>query len=206
MAEFRAAGLVALFLLITATAPAQVIEFESGGLKYQTLTKNGLTIMVASLPSHVRQFTIVQVAVSNGSPVAWTIKPEDFSFRGSDGRVLEARQARDVVNSLMERASRGDVIKLVTAYENALYGLTRFQSNTNGYEERRQSALAEVSSAKLKAAAAASAIAFVPTKLAPGQTTDGAVFYATAGKPLGPGHVVVRAAGEVFEFEPSSGN
>ena len=94
----------------------------------------------------------------------------------------------------------------MTAYENALYGLTRFQSNTNGYEERRQSALAEVSSAKLKAAAAASAIAFVPTKLAPGQTTDGAVFYATAGKPLGPGHVVVRAAGEVFEFEPSSGN
>ena len=58
MAEFRAAGLVALFVLITATAPAQVIEFESGGLKYQTLTKNGLTIMVASLPSHVRQFTI----------------------------------------------------------------------------------------------------------------------------------------------------
>src|SRR5947209_4643806 len=117
MAEFRAAGLVASFLLITATAPAQVIEFESGGLKYQTLTKNGLTIMVASLPSHVRQFTILQVAVSNGSPVSWTVKPEDFSFRGSDGRVLEARQARDVVNSLMERASRGDVIKLVTAYE-----------------------------------------------------------------------------------------
>src|SRR3954465_3566511 len=68
MAEFRAAGLVALFLLITATAPAQVIEFESGGLKYQTLTKSGLTIMVASLPSHVRQLTIVQVAGSNGPP------------------------------------------------------------------------------------------------------------------------------------------
>ncbi len=49
---------------------AQVIEFESNGLKYQTLTKNGLTIMVASLPSHVRQFTILQVAVSNGSPVS----------------------------------------------------------------------------------------------------------------------------------------
>ncbi len=102
---------------------------------------------------------------------------------------------------MIERGSRVDVIKLVSAYENSLYGLSRFKS-TNGYEARRQSALAEVSSTKLKAAAAASAIAFVTTKLAPGQSTDGAIFYPTAGKPLGPGRLVVNTAGEVFEFEP----
>ena len=50
---------------------AQIIEFESGGLKYKTLTHNGVTIMFASLPTHVREYAILQVAISNGSPVSW---------------------------------------------------------------------------------------------------------------------------------------
>ena len=183
------------------SAPAQVIEFESGGLRYQTLTKNGLTVMVASLPEHIRDYSILQVAVSNGSLVSWTVKPEDFTFRRVDGQVIQAAPARSVVDTMISHGSRSDVIKLVSAYESSLYGLSRFNS-TNGYEERRQSALAEVSSTKLKAAAAASAIAFVPTKLSPGQSTDGAVFYPTAGKPLGPGRLTVNAAGEIFEFDP----
>ena len=195
--------LARVLVCLAAACPAfaQVIEFESGGLRYQTLTKNGLTIMVASLPAHVRTYAILQVAVSNGSPISWTIKPEDFVFHRSDGQAIPAEAARSVVNSMIERGGRGDVIKLVSAYENGLYGLSRFKS-TNGYEARRQSALAEVSSTKLKAAAAASAIVFVMTKLAPGQSTDGAIFYQTSGKPLGDGRLVVNAAGEVFEFEP----
>lgn len=197
----RRLALAVVCLTAACPAPAQVIEFESGGLKYQTLTKNGLTIMIASLPSHIREYSILQVAVSNGSPVSWMIKPQDFVFYRNDGQVIEAAPAGSVVNSMIERGSRGDVIKLVSAYENGLYGLSKFKS-TNGYEARRQSALAEVSSTKLKAAAAASAIAFVATKLSPGQSTDGAVFYPTAGKPLGSGRLVVNAAGEVFEFEP----
>jgi hypothetical protein len=182
-------------------APAQVIEFESAGLKYQTLTKNGLTIMVASLPSHVREWSILQVAVSNGSKISWSIKPEDFTFTQQDGVVLHATPATQVVDNLVAKASRGDVIRLVTAYERGIYGLQRYKS-TNGYEQRRQAAFAEVSSAKIKAAAAASAIAFVHMKLAPGQSTDGAVFYPTAGKPLGVGHLTVTAAGEIFDFDP----
>jgi hypothetical protein len=71
---------------------------------------------------------------------------------------------------------------------------------TNGYEARRQSAMAEFGSTRLRAAAAASAIAFVTTKLAPGQSTDGAVFYPNAGKPLGAGRLVVHAAADVFVF------
>ena len=197
----RFVSALAVCLSAGSIAPAQVIEFESGGLKYQTLTKNGLTIMVASLPSHVREFSILQVAISNGSAISWVVKPEDFTFHRQDGEVIQATPARTVVNSMIAKASRNDVIRLVTTYESGLYGLRKFKS-TNGYEARRQAAFAEVSSAKIKAAAAASAIALVPTKLMPGQSTDGAVFWSTQGKPLGYGKLTVNAAGETFEFTP----
>src|SRR6185295_5673055 len=107
--------------------------------------------------------------------------------------------AKTVVNELIDKAGRGDVIKLISAYEAGLYGNTEMHS-TNGYEVRRQNALAEIGSTRLKAAAAASAIALVTTKLNPGQSTDGAVFYANQGKPLGSGRLIVNMAGEVFVF------
>src|SRR5436190_18329087 len=115
----------ALFITVAAAfaVRAQVIEFESGGLKYQALTKNGLTIMIAKMPSHIREFAVVQTAISNGGRVSWSVKPEDFTFVAADGREAQARTARDVVSSVMEHASRGDVIKLVTTYEAGLYGL-----------------------------------------------------------------------------------
>src|SRR5579884_353929 len=58
-------GLARAVLCLAATCSlfAQIIEFESGGLKYQTLTKSGVTVMVASLPAHVRDYAILQVAV-----------------------------------------------------------------------------------------------------------------------------------------------
>jgi hypothetical protein len=199
MRSFRTRIALAAAFMAALPLCAQVIEFESGGLKYQTLTKGGVTIMVANLGSHVRDYSILQIAVSNGSPIPWFVKPEDFAFERTDGTVLRASAARQVVSDLAAKASRGDVIRLVTTYESGLYGLQKFKS-TNGYEARRQAAFAEVSSTRIKAAAAASAIAFVPTKLAPGQSTDGAVFWATRGKPLGAGHLRVNAAGEVFEF------
>ncbi len=186
-------------------ACSQIIEFESGGLKYQTLTKNGLTVMIAELPAHVQDFSVVQVAVSNGSKTAYAVRPEDFLFLRSNGSELPSIPARAVVNSLIQKASRTDVIRLVTAYENGIYGNSKYKA-TNGFEQRRQTALAEFVSSKLKAAAAASAIAFVHTKLAPGQSTDGAVFYGNAGKPLGSGVMRVRAAGATFEFPMLSSN
>ena len=111
-----------------------------------------------------------------------------------------ASPARSVVSLLIDKGGRNDVIHLVTAYENALYGIARMKS-TNGYEARRQAALA-VTTTRLKAAAAASAIAMVQTKLAPGQSTDGAVFFLSDGKVLGPGRVVVRTNSDTFEFQP----
>lgn len=185
--------------MFTGALHAQIIEFESGGLKYSTLTRGGVTIMWAHLPMHIREYAVLQVAISNGSPVSWQVKPQDFRFDKSEGGTIAALPAATVVEQMRDHASRGDVIKLTTAYETALYGNARMHS-TNGYEERRQNAQAELGGGKLRAAAATSAIAFVPTKLLPGQSTDGAIFFLNSGKPLGAGKLTVNAAGEIFEF------
>jgi hypothetical protein len=179
-------------------AHAQVIEFESNGLKYQTLTRSGVTVMFAVMPQHLHEFAIIQVAVSNGSKAPYVIRPEDFTYVRSDGVELRASSARNVITMLEQKGSGNDVIKLVSSYESAIYGNPRVKS-TNGYEQRRQAAML-LGSAKLKAAAIASALAMVQNKLAPGESTDGAVFFATEGKPLGPGHLVVRTNTDVFDF------
>ncbi|MCS7316595.1 MAG: hypothetical protein RMI94_00925 [Bryobacterales bacterium] len=197
------AWLLPLVWMATAGAHAQIIEFESGGLRYLTVSKGGVTVMFAHLPSTVRQYAIIQAAIANGSSSTRIVRPEDFSYRRPDGTVLPAMPARAVIDELLARASRTDVIRLVTTYEAGLFGLPRFVS-TNGYQQRRQAALAEVSSTRIKAAAAASAIALVETRLRPGDSTDGAVFFATQGKPLGPGTLIVRCGPDVFEF-PSDG-
>jgi hypothetical protein len=190
-------------LLSAAGLGAQVIEFESNGLKYLTMSRGGLTVMYAHLPAQLKEYTAIQVAVSNGSAIAWNVRPDDFQWVRTDGTVVPAIPARSIVGTMIERGNRNDVIKLVATYEAGLYGMSRINS-TNGYEQRRQAAMAELGSTRIKAAAAASAIVFVETKLAPGQSTDGAVFYHTLGRPLGPGKLVVRAGGETFVFDPEA--
>ena len=196
------APLLVLGVLLGASAAlrGQAIEFESGGLYYQTLTRAGVTIMFAELPVQVREYAVVQVAVSNGSPSTRTVKAEDFKFIRFDGTPLVATPANTVVEEFLQKGSRSDVIKLVSTYEMGLYGLGRFRS-TNGYEVRRKNMLAEVSGQKLKAAAAASAIAFVTTRLKSSESTDGAIFFPTQGKPIGQGTLRVTVGTEVFEYE-----
>lgn len=198
MEGMRLVAITTLFLLAP-LLPAQVIEFESGGLKYQTLTKNGVTIMYAHLAATVRDYVTLQVAVSNGTRQPVIIRPEDFSWHPSSGPAITPIAARIVVRELLSKARRDDVVGLVGAYENGLYGLQQLRSSS-GYESRRRAALAEVESAKLKAAAAASAIAFVQTKLVAGETTDGALFFNTAAKPLPPGILKVICGNQLFEF------
>lgn len=198
-----AATLAACSTLSPRTASAQIIPFESNGLLYKTLTKGGVTVMFAYLPAHLKEYSIMQVSVANGSPISWTIKPEDFTYRQADGTALQASPALTVVNTLLAKAGRHDVIKLVTTYERGVYGNEHMQT-TNGYEARRQAALAEGVSARLKAGAAASALALVTTKLQSGESTDGAIFFPSNGKLLGPGTLVVHTAGEIYEF-PSDG-
>ena len=179
-------------------ALAQVIEFESNGLKYQTLTKSGVTIMFAQLPSHLHTYAIIQVAVSNGSEGPYVIRPEDFTWMRAEDAGIRATPARTVIQMLFQKGGGNDVIKLVKAYEAAVYG-NQHMKTTNGYEQRRLNALA-MSATRLRAAATASAIALVQSKLVPGESTDGAVFFGTEGKPLGPGHLVVRTNTDTFNF------
>src|ERR1700737_2368483 len=131
-------------------ARGQVIEFESNGLKYQTLTKSGVTVMFAQLPMRIHTYAVVQVAISNGSAGPYTIRPEDFTYERNDGVVVRAAAARDVVTMLSQKGNGNDVIKLVTSYEAGIYG--SHMRSTNGYEQRRQAALA-TGATKLKAAA-----------------------------------------------------
>jgi hypothetical protein len=189
-------------ILASALAPAahgQVISYESNGLQYKALTRGGVTIMLAPLPTRIRDWIIFQVSITNGSPVAWEVKSEDFRFVRDDGSMVPALSAHDVVETMLKKASRGDTTKLVVAYEAALFGNLHMHS-TNGYESRRQDALVESGSTKLKAAATASAIVLAPAKLEASQSTDGAVFYASGGRPLGAGKFVVNEAAEEFVF------
>ena len=82
----------ALALIWTARGHAQVIEFETNGLKYQTLTKSGVTIMFATLPQRLHDYAILQVAVSNGSKAPYMIRPEDFTYERLDGSVVRAQR------------------------------------------------------------------------------------------------------------------
>ncbi len=176
--------------------------FESHGLEYDAITKNGITVMFAELPSRLKEFNIVQITVTNGSLVSWTVRPTDFTFIRSDGVVLASVSADYVVEALMARADRDDVIKLELLYENSISGLANFRS-TNGYEKRREAAMAQFVNRGFKAAVEASAIAFAPIKLNAGNSTDGAVFFQnkTKDKGLGAGRLVAHACGETFMFE-----
>jgi len=195
----RLPGAVCATVLFVHTASAQAIGYQSNGLKYQALTKSGVTVIFTHLPGRLHDYTILQAAISNGSAAPYTIRPEDFSYQRSEA-VLPATPAQTVIGMLMKHGTGADVVKLVTTYEAGVYGNPHFKS-TNGYEERREAALAAFGT-KLKAAATASALALVQTKLKPGESTDGAVFFGTDGKPLTGGRVVVRTNTDLFEFNP----
>jgi hypothetical protein len=192
-------GALSLCLLAIVAAPAQVIEYEKDGVKHQTLTRNGVTVMFAVGKAHVKEYAMIQVSVANGSDIYSNIRPEDFNYERADGQMIRAANADDVVKQLLERASLQDVQKLVLAYENNLYGIPNMRSQ-NGYEQRRRNAMSEGVPAKFKAAAAASALALVPTRLGPGQSTDGAVFFPIDPKLLNGGKLVVHTQKDTYEF------
>jgi hypothetical protein len=185
-------------LLLCHCALAQVIEVQSNGLTYQTLTRSGVTLMFTHLPGALHQYAIVQVAISNGSQGPYVIRPEDFTFERADGQKIRAVSAHAVIEMLLQKATGNDAIKLVTTYEAGIYGNPQLKS-TKGYESRREAAIASTGT-KVKTAALASALALVQTKLAIGDSTDGAVFFPTDGKPLGSGRLVVRTNTDTFEF------
>ncbi|HEY1754628.1 MAG TPA: hypothetical protein VGG72_04480 [Bryobacteraceae bacterium] len=185
--------------VVTGLAHGQAaIPFENNGLHYRALTRGGMTIMIAKLDTRVRDWEVFQIAITNGSPVAWEVKAEDFSFQRETGAPIPALSSHEVVETMLKKASRNDTTRLVVAYEAALFGNIQLHT-TNGYENRRQDAMA-FGSTRLSAAGAASAIVLAPSKLAAGQSTDGAIFYPDGGKPLGAGKLIANIAGEEFVF------
>lgn len=189
-------GVLTLLCLIPGCA--QVIEFEQNGLKYQTLTRGEVTVMFAHMPQHLKGYSMLQVAIANGSKLPCTVRPEDFDYVRQNQEV-PGTPATSIVKMLMDRGDHEDVVKLTLAYESVLYGFNRMKF-TNGYELRRQNFLSYGVSAKVKAAAEASAIVLVPTKLKPGESTDGALFFRNDAKLLTGGHVTFRVSGEFFKF------
>jgi hypothetical protein len=184
--------------MFAASVCGQVLEFESGGLKYQALTKGGVTVMVAPLPTRILGYSIVQVAVSNGAPEPVLIQPDKFQFLRSTGAPIKALSARTVVSDVMNRAGHDDVGRLIAVYEAALYGNSQLQLKF-GYEARRKDAMA-IGNSRKSAGAAAAAIVLGSRELLPGATVDGAVFLPTANRPLGAGKLVFEAENQNFEF------
>src|SRR4051812_34024941 len=105
----------AVFLALSAVTlvSGQVIEYEANGLKYQTLSRKGLTVIVTHMPNHVAGFGLIQVSISNGSDMYWTVQPEDFSYIKQD-QSLVAISAGQVVDVLLDKGTHADVVKLVT--------------------------------------------------------------------------------------------
>jgi hypothetical protein len=153
--------------------------------------------MYAHLSPRIHQYSILQAAISNGSAGPYVVRPEDFVYV-RDTSEVRAVSAKTVIQMLIDKGSGSDVAKLVTAYENWISGIPNYRA-TNSFEFRRQSALG-MGSSKRRSAAAASAIALVQTKLAPGESVDGAVFFPSEGKALVGGRLVVRTNTDVFQF------
>ncbi len=191
----RFAALLATALI---SVYAQVIQFESNGMDYQVQTRNGLTLMCAPMPLTTSRYALMHVAVSNGSGQTRQINAADFAFEYSDGTVVRAVSEQQVIGDFFRTAKRSELLKLQSAYEKALYN-NQFIRPNNGYEKRRLSALA-IGPRGLKASAAAAAISFVSGKLAPGDSTDGALFFPTSGRALGRGRIVATLDTEDFEF------
>jgi hypothetical protein len=178
------------------------IEFELNGLRYQTLTRAGVTVMFAQTSSVIRNYNVIQVTVANGSKKPVEIKPGDFAFiDATTGNRSVPASPSGIVKEFMDRGERNDVVKLVEAYEQTLYGMTR-TAPTSGYERRRQSMVAEFQDPRLRAGATASAIVFVSSKLQPGESTDGALFFKTTqNRILGGGKLLVSTPMASFEFD-----
>src|SRR5271157_652695 len=109
MNRLLGAGIVALALAYQCVH-AQVIEYVSNGMKYQTLTRSGVTVIFTHLADRIHEYTIIQAAIANGSASPYIIRPEDFSFVRNDGAVIKAVPARTVIDMLMQKGSASDVI------------------------------------------------------------------------------------------------
>ena len=57
----RLRGLALASLLAACAHAQQIIDFESGGLKYKAMTRGGVTIMFSVLPTRIRDYVIANI-------------------------------------------------------------------------------------------------------------------------------------------------
>ena len=135
------------------------IEFTSHGLEYEALPKRASRDVRVPAATHQR-FQYYSGHRNHGSPVSWTVKPADFSFVRQDGVVLASVSADQVVESMLQKAGRNDVIKLQLLYEDSIMRYRIFARQTDT-SSAREAAMAQFVDRGFKAAAAASAITMV---------------------------------------------
>ncbi len=193
-----------LLLCLAGVVSAQSIEFPYRGLDYSMTSKGGITVMVAPLSLSLLNYSAAHVWVTNGSKRTIRVEPQFFAARA---RPLKQPAAGDyqavsdnvVVGQVMNRARLGDILTLVRAYERNLYGFKNDDA-INYYQARKQMALAEGGSRKLRAAAMVSAIVLPKTDVPPGEFREGTVFFATGDTRSEFLGFTARMAGLQFDF------
>jgi len=183
----RVRTILLLLTLAAACAPAQ-IEVPYRGLEYSMLSKDGVTVMIAPLDLSILKYSAAHVWITNGSSRTVQVSPQVFTARARSPRQPQPANyagvsAALVVNEALKHARFGDIMALIRAYERNLYGFKNPQA-LNHYQQRKQIAMAEGGSRRMRAAATVSALVLPKTEVPPGEFREGTVFFSTGdGKP-----------------------
>lgn len=142
-------------------------------------SRDGVTVMIAPLERTILEYSTAQVWISNNSPRALPIAPQGFTATVEGGASFTAAQDTVVLNDIRRHASGRDIEELVQAYESMLLGLPD-EKAMGYYEQRKRAAMS--SGGKMRAAIMANVIILPETRLRPGETIDGTLFFRQPGK------------------------
>ncbi len=198
---------LAFFLfLLPVFGLCQAINVPYRGLDYSMISKGGLTVMVAPMSLSILNYSAAHVWVTNGSGRPVHLEPQSFVARTRSARQAQpaefaALSDAIVVKQVMDRAKFNDIMALVRAYEQNLYGF-RNPDAINYYEVRKQVAAASGGSRKLRAAATVSAIILPRSDIPPGEFREGTIFFQTGDKRSEFVELSTNLGGLSFVFHP----
>ena len=142
-------------------------------------SREGVTVMIAPLERTILEYSTAQVWISNNSGRPLPIAPQWFAASLEGGASSAAVQDTVVLSDIRKHASGRDIEELVRAYESLLLGLPD-EKAVGYYEQRKRAAMA--SGGKMRAAIMANVIILPETRLRPGETIDGTLFFRAGGK------------------------
>lgn len=197
--------LIAALLAATAASTLQqrptappAIEVPYKGRTFSMASRDGVTVMIAPLERTILDYSTAQVWISNNTARSLPIAPQGFTATVESGATSAAAQDTMVLNDIRRHSSGRDIEELVRAYESMLLGLPD-EKAMGYYEQRKRAALS--SGGKQRAAIMANVIILPETRLRPGETIDGTLFFHQPGK-VHPKVIRFTAdlAGRHFEF------